>query len=92
MKHLARYALILFIGIFIGLGITLERAVMAERGTSTAAEGPLPLSELQNFAEILSRIRSDYVEPVKDITLIEDAIHGMLAGLDPHSAYLNPEA
>lgn len=90
MKHLARCTLILLIGIFIGFGITLERAVLAERSSSDT--GTLPLSELQNFAEILSRIRSDYVEPVKDATLIEDAIHGMLAGLDPHSAYLNPEA
>ncbi|NOZ11619.1 MAG: S41 family peptidase [Gammaproteobacteria bacterium] len=91
MKYLARYTLILLVGVFIGFGITLERAVLAER-SSTDAEDTLPLSELQNFAEILSRIRSDYVEPVKDVTLIEDAIRGMLAGLDPHSAYLNPEA
>lgn len=53
---------------------------------------PLPLDELRTFAEVLERIRTAYVEPVDDATLLENAIRGMLEGLDPHSAYLEPEA
>jgi carboxyl-terminal processing protease len=49
----------------------------------------IPFEDLQAFTEVLSRIKSDYVEGVDDKSLIEDAIRGMLSGLDPHSAYLN---
>ena len=52
----------------------------------------LPLKELRTFTEIFTRIKQAYVEPVDDKTLLENAIHGMLDGLDPHSAYLAKEA
>ncbi|MGL6071592.1 S41 family peptidase [Craterilacuibacter sp.] len=52
---------------------------------------PLPLSELRTFAEVFGRIKQDYVEPVEDKKLINDAIRGMLTGLDPHSDYMNAE-
>jgi carboxyl-terminal processing protease len=49
----------------------------------------IPFEDLQAFTEVFSRVKSDYVEPVDDKKLIEDAIRGMLNGLDPHSSYLN---
>ncbi|TBU99322.1 peptidase S41 [Stutzerimonas kirkiae] len=55
-------------------------------------KAPLPLDELRTFAEVLDRIKAAYVEPVDDKTLLENAIKGMLSNLDPHSAYLEPEA
>lgn len=51
----------------------------------------LPLEELRMFAEVFGRIKSAYVEPVSDQQLLEDAIRGMVAGLDPHSSYLAPD-
>lgn len=54
--------------------------------------GQLPLQELRNFTEIFERIRTSYVEEVDDKTLLEYAINGMLSSLDPHSAYLQPDA
>jgi carboxyl-terminal processing protease len=51
----------------------------------------LPLEELRMFAEVFGRIKSAYVEPVSDEQLLEDAIRGMVAGLDPHSSYLSPD-
>ncbi|MFP4075943.1 MAG: S41 family peptidase [Halochromatium sp.] len=56
-----------------------------------AAPEDLPLDELRVFAEVFGRIKSDYVEQVEDRDLLASAIRGMLAGLDPHSAYLDPE-
>ncbi len=56
------------------------------------AKAALPLDELRTFAEVLDRIKSAYVEPIDDKTLLENAIKGMLSNLDPHSAYLEPEA
>jgi carboxyl-terminal processing protease len=61
--------------------------VLAERGKPEN----LPLRDLQTFVEILNRVKTDYVEPVTDEALLEDAVRGMLAGLDPHSSYLDKE-
>jgi len=52
----------------------------------------IPLDEIRVFTEIFSKIKSDYVENLDDKVLLENAIHGMLQGLDPHSVYLNKEA
>ena len=51
----------------------------------------LPYEHLQTFTEIFARIQQDYVETVPDEQLLEDAVRGMLVGLDPHSAYLDEE-
>jgi carboxyl-terminal processing protease len=50
---------------------------------------PLPLDEVRMFTEALDRIRMSYVEEIDDKTLLKNAIRGMLAGLDPHSAYVD---
>ncbi|UTW14457.1 S41 family peptidase [Marinobacterium rhizophilum] len=57
-----------------------------------AEAATLPLEELRLFAEVFERIKTAYVEPVDDAELLEDAIRGMISGLDPHSAYLEPDA
>ena len=57
----------------------------------SAATSELPLDEIRAFTEVFAKIKSDYVEPVKNKKLLEDAIRGMLEGLDPHSAYLDKE-
>ncbi|WP_235913884.1 S41 family peptidase [Teichococcus coralli] len=44
---------------------------------------------LNLFGDIFERIRAEYVEPVNDRDAIENAINGMLQGLDPHSSYMN---
>lgn len=49
---------------------------------------PLPLDQVRMFTEALDRIRMSYVEEIDDQTLLENAIRGMLAGLDPHSSYM----
>ncbi len=53
--------------------------------------GTLPLDELRTFTEVFAKVKNDYVETIDDRQLIENAIRGMLEGLDPHSAYLNKE-
>ena len=55
---------------------------------SQAESLPLPLDEVRMFTEALDRIRAVYVEEVDDKTLLENAIRGMLSGLDPHSSYV----
>ena len=53
---------------------------------------PLPVEELRAFADVFNAVKQGYVEPVEDKKLITQAISGMLAGLDPHSAYLDADA
>ncbi|MBI5783302.1 MAG: S41 family peptidase [Gammaproteobacteria bacterium] len=92
MKLATRYILVLFLGMFVGAAIILDMGVLAEREPGKEAAAPLPLDELRTFTEVFSRIKADYVEPVEDKKLLEDAVQGMLAGLDPHSAYLDSES
>jgi carboxyl-terminal processing protease len=47
--------------------------------------------QLDLFGEVLERVRTEYVEKPDDTKLIENAINGMLTGLDPHSSYLTPK-
>jgi carboxyl-terminal processing protease len=61
---------------------------------AAAAPAPpsgLPIDDLRVYTEVYAKVKSDYVEPVTDKTLIENSIRGLLGGLDPHSAYLDPE-
>ena len=51
----------------------------------------LTFEKLDLFADVLARVRNDYVVPVDNADLIDDAINGMLQGLDPHSSYVSPK-
>ena len=47
---------------------------------------------LKVFGDVLQRVRADYVDPTDDRSLVENAINGMLTGLDPHSSYMNAKS
>ena len=74
-------------GAIIGVLISLNLPVFADK----AEKNNLPVDELRTFAEVFGKIKSDYVEPVEDKKLIDEALNGMLTGLDPHSSFLNTE-
>jgi carboxyl-terminal processing protease len=61
---------------------------------SYSASGPNSgiYRQLNLFGDVLERVRSDYVDKPDDAQLVEAAINGMLASLDPHSSYLNPKS
>jgi carboxyl-terminal processing protease len=84
---------ILSLGIMLGVFMGICGSVVAEKDKSDVAleNEALPFEDLRTFTEIFGRIKRDYVEPVSDKKLLEDAIRGMLSGLDPHSAYLISE-
>jgi len=75
------------VGVIAGALTTVSLQTVA-RGTLA----PLPLEELQQLAAVFGMVKSNYVEPVNDKKLITDAIAGMVAGLDPHSVYLDKKA
>ena len=85
---------ILSLGIMLGVFMGICGSVFAEKDDApapVAGTETLPYEDLRTFTEIFGRIKKDYVEPVSDKKLLEDAVKGMLSGLDPHSAYLDPE-
>ncbi len=91
-------SVILFLGVILGVLLSVGGSVFAERDSSVIVSEPvqqqevtLPYDELRVFTEVFGRIKRDYVEPVSDKKLLEDAIKGMLSGLDPHSSYLDTE-
>ncbi len=47
---------------------------------------------LKVFGDVMQRVRAEYVDPVDDKDMVENAINGMLTGLDPHSSYMNAKA
>ncbi|KGP63069.1 peptidase S41 [Legionella norrlandica] len=51
----------------------------------------IPLEDVQRFSNAIGEIKKYYVKPVDDKELFDNAIRGMLTGLDPHSSYLNEE-
>lgn len=59
--------------------------------SETAKPEPIPYDEIRRFTDAFAEIKANYVEEVSDNTLLENAIRGMLDGLDPHSSYLNKE-
>ncbi len=75
---------VLALGAVAGALATMQVQAIAQRTVS-----PLPLEELQQLAAVYGLVKSEYVEPVDEKKLISDAISGMVAGLDPHSQYLD---
>lgn len=64
----------------------------ADDKTTAADAGLLPLEELRTFTRVYDHVRNGYVDEIDDAKLLEYAIKGMIAELDPHSAYLDKEA
>ena len=91
MSKQFKTSLVLVLGIIVGISASIAGNVLAFKNTDENNANALPLDQLRNFSDIFSRIKSDYVESVDDKTLLENAIRGMLTGLDPHSSYLSPD-
>jgi carboxyl-terminal processing protease len=87
MGHKLKVAGWVAVGVVAGALTTVSLQTVA-RG----AMAPLPLEELQQLAAVFGMVKSNYVEPVDEKKLITDAIAGMVAGLDPHSVYLDKKS
>ena len=73
------------LGVVAGVAASFQFSAYAQKDLKS----PLPLDELRQLADVYGLIKSDYVEKVEDKKLLTDAISGMVASLDPHSAYLD---
>lgn len=76
------------LGLVAGIAASMQFDALAQKN----AGSPLPIEELRQLADVFGLIKSDYVESVEDKKLLTEAISGMVASLDPHSAYLDKKA
>jgi carboxyl-terminal processing protease len=87
MSHKLKIAGWISVGALAGALTTVSLQTVA-RGSLA----PLPLEELQQLAAVFGMVKTDYVEPVDEHKLIQDAIAGMVASLDPHSQYFDKKS
>ena len=83
---------LIFLGAAAGIALSLittqpQLRLVDSAGAKTAIAAPH--HQLRLFRDVFERVRTDYVEKPDDAKLIESAISGMLAGLDPHSRYMD---
>ncbi|HKY86889.1 MAG TPA: S41 family peptidase [Pseudorhodoplanes sp.] len=90
-----RKTFLVLLGVVAGVALTLfatqPRAILA--GMSAKAAGTADTyRQLNLFGDVFERVRADYVEKPDDSKLVETAINGMLAGLDPHSSFMDAKS
>ena len=90
-----RKTFLVLLGVVAGVALTLfatqPRAILA--GMSAKAAGTADTyRQLNLFGDVFERVRADYVEKPDDGKLVETAINGMLAGLDPHSSFMDSKS
>lgn len=89
MSLKTRGILVLVIGTILGVSLSVGGEILA--GRQQAAPRELAEDQVRLLAEVMERVRRDYVEPVDDAVLLEKAIRGMVGDLDRHSAYLDAD-
>ena len=89
MNTFTRNTLLVTLGLLAGVMLAIGVGVRAERDTQGRA---IPVEDIRSLSEVFGKIKDNYVEEVPDKDLLENAIRGMLTGLDPHSTYLDKEA
>jgi len=89
-----RKTTLVFLGAVAGAGLALlatqPHSIFV--GSSAKAASSDTYRQLNLFGDVFERVRADYVEKPDDGKLVESAINGMLAGLDPHSSYMDPKS
>ncbi|MGB5184353.1 MAG: PDZ domain-containing protein, partial [Xanthobacteraceae bacterium] len=85
---------LLFLGALAGVVATLllTQSHTLLMDSAARAEASDTYRTLNLFGDVFERVRADYVEKPDDSKLVESAINGMLAGLDPHSSYMDPKS
>ena len=92
MKSMTRNTLILGLGLLLGVMLAVGQGVLADKQNSASSAQSIPLKDIRSLSEVFGKIKQNYVEEVEDKVLLENAIRGLLSGLDPHSAYLDKDA
>ena len=89
MSLKTRAILVVVIGTVMGVGLSVGGRLLPGRTPGLPAD--MTWEQARLFAEVMERVKRDYVDPIDDRVLVESAIRGMVANLDRHSQYLNAE-
>ena len=89
MSLKTRAILVVVIGLIMGLSLSVGGGLLNDPPAPEREE--LAWEQARLFAEVMERVKSDYVEPLEDSELLESAIRGMVADLDAHSQYLDAD-
>ena len=87
MSLKVRAVLVVIIGLVLGLSLSIGGGLIGNGKAPSKEE--MAWEQARLFAEVLERVKRDYVEPIDDVELMESAIRGMVSDLDPHSQYLD---
>jgi carboxyl-terminal processing protease len=87
MSLKVRAVLVVVIGLVLGLSLSVGGGLIGNNKAPDKEE--LAWEQARLFAEVLERVKRDYVEPIEDAELLESAIRGMVSDLDAHSQYLD---
>jgi len=89
---MTRNIFILGLGLLLGVMLAIAQGVLAEKENSGYSTQSIPLEDIRSLSEVFGKVKQNYVEEIEDKVLLENAIRGLLSGLDPHSAYLDKKA
>ncbi len=89
MSLKVRAILVVIIGLVLGISLSVGGGLLGNGKSPDKEE--LAWEQARLFAEVLERVKRDYVEPIDDAELLESAIRGMVSDLDAHSQYLDAE-
>jgi carboxyl-terminal processing protease len=87
MSLKVRAILVVAVGLVLGLSLSVGGGLIG--GGESLDKEELAWEQARLFAEVLERVKRDYVEPIDDAVLLESAIRGMVSDLDAHSQYLD---
>jgi carboxyl-terminal processing protease len=96
MSTRARLVLATLFGLGLGVSLSLAGRVLAARDSTTSPSrtvgtAALPWDDARLLAEVIQRVRENYVDSVDDHKLMQNAIRGMVEALDDHSTFLSPD-
>jgi carboxyl-terminal processing protease len=84
--------LVLVVGTVLGLTVSIGGNLLNDRhARQSSPSGSVDLDEVRLLAEVLERVRREYVDAIDDTRLVESAIRGVIEELDSHSRYLGPD-
>lgn len=87
MSLKVRAVLVVVVGLVLGFSLSVGGGLIGNKTPPSKEE--LAWEQARLFAEVLERVKRDYVEPIDDAELLESAIRGMVSDLDAHSQYLD---
>jgi len=99
MSPRARLILAVLLGLLLGVSLSVTERVLAERDPGSGAPlaragaggNALPWADARLMAEVMQRVRENYVDAIDDHKLMQNAIRGMIEALDDHSTFLTPD-